>query len=179
MKHPKEILLSEEAVDDLRSSIQSLDIDDSIKTIMIGLLDNHLWIQYQLNKSKMSMTHLKSHFGIKSEKHTKASSNDEEASSSEDESEGDGGDSGGTTGFKPNEQDKNSKQTASSKSKKKGHGRYPANDYTGAQVVTRTLDALYQGGPCPDTACDGRVYKKAVPGVVMYYWRLYDTSYAL
>ena len=61
------------------------------------------------------MTRLKSYFGIKSKKHTKASSNDQESLSSEDESEGDGGDSGVTTGFKPNKQDKNSEQTASSR----------------------------------------------------------------
>ena len=34
-------------------------------------------------------------------------------------------------------------------------------------MVTRTLDALSQGGPCSDTACDGRVYKKSVPGVAL------------
>ena len=34
-------------------------------------------------------------------------------------------------------------------------------------MVTRTLDALSQGGPCPNTSCDGRVYKKSVPGVVL------------
>ena len=39
--------------------------------------------------------------------------------------------------------------------------------YAVGQVVTRTLDALSQGGPCPDSACDGRVYKKSVPGVVL------------
>ena len=31
-------------------------------------------------------------------------------------------------------------------------------------MVTRTLDALTQGEPCSDTACDGRL--KSVPGVV-------------
>ena len=35
MKHPKELSLSEEDVDDFRASIQSLDIDDAIKTLMI------------------------------------------------------------------------------------------------------------------------------------------------
>ena len=59
------------------------------------------------------------------------------------------------------------KKSVLSSNKKKGHGRYSADDYTGAQVVTRTLDVLTQGGPCPDTACDGRVYKKSVPGVVL------------
>ena len=111
------------------------------------------------------MSGLKSYFGIKCEKHAKAASNDKEAPSSEDETD-DGGDSGGSTELKPCNQENTTNKTASSSNKKKGHGRYSANDYTGAQVVTRTLDALSQGGPCPDTVCGGRVYEKSVPGGV-------------
>ena len=167
MKHPKEIRLTEAQIDTLRSTIQTLEIDTLLKTILTGLLDNHIWLQHELHEKKISMTRLKSYFGIKSEKHTKVLSNDKETPSSEEESDGDGGDSGGTAALKQNEQDKTSEKTVSSANKKKGHGRYPADDYTGAAVVTRTLDSLSLGGPCPDTACDGRVYKKAVPGVVL------------
>ena len=168
MKHPKEIILTEAQIDTLRSTIQTLEIDALLKTILTGLLDNHIWLQHELHEKKISMSRLKSYFGIKSEKHAKASSNDKEMPSSEDETD-DGGDSGGTSALKlkpkPSNPNKTTEKTATSASKKKGHGRYAADDYTGAQVVTRTLDALSQGGPCPDTACDGRVYKKSVPGV--------------
>ena len=166
MKHPKEIILTEAQIDTLRSTIQTLEIDALLKTILTGLLDNHIWLQQELHEKKISLSRLTLYFGIKSEKHAKASSNDKETPSSEDETD-DGGDSGGTSALKPSIPNKTSENTASSASKKQSHGRYPTNDYTGAQVVTRTLDALYQGGPCPDTACDGRVYKKAVPGVVI------------
>ena len=93
------------------------------------------------------MSRLKSLFGIKSEKHAKASSNDQETPSSEDETD-DGGDSGGTVALKPSDANKTCEKTVSSARKKKGHGRYSADDYTGAQVVTRTrfiwqIDGLY------------------------------------
>ena len=76
MKHPKEITLTEEQVDTLRSTIQILELDASLKTILTGLLDNHIWLQHELHEKKISMSRLKSYFGIKSEKHAKASSND-------------------------------------------------------------------------------------------------------
>ena len=139
MKHPKEITLTEEKVDTLRSTIQTLEIDASLKTILTGLLDNHIWLQHELHEKKISMSRLKSYFGIKSEKHAKASSNDKETPSSEDETD-DGGDSGGAAALGPSDANKTSEKTASSSNKKKGHGRYSADDYTGAQVVTRTLD---------------------------------------
>ena len=153
-------------MDTLRSTTQILELDASLKTILTCLHDNHIWLQHELHEKKISMSRLKSYFGIKSEKHAKDSRNDKEALSSEGESD-DGDDSGGTVALKPSDTNKTSEKTASSSNKKKGHGRYSADDYTGAQVVTRSLDALTQGGPCPDTACDGRVYKKSVPGVVL------------
>ena len=164
MKHPKEISLSEEAVDDLRSSIQSLDINSSIKTIMIGLLDNHLWLQYQLQESKMSLSRLKSYFGIKSEKHEKITKNDNNSASDNDSSEGDGG---VFSNLKPTDLNQSQNDINVSSSKNKGHGRYKADDYTAALIVNRTLDALTHGGECPDSGCDGHVYLKKTPGVVI------------
>ena len=92
MKHPKEITLTEEQVDTLRSTIQILELDASLKTILTGLLDNHIWLQHELHEKKISMSRLKSYFGIKSEKHAKDSRNDKETPSSEGDSD-DGGDS--------------------------------------------------------------------------------------
>ena len=116
MKHPKEIILTEEQVDTLRLTIQTLEIDALLKTILTGLLDNHIWLQHELHEKKISMSRLKSYFGIKSEKHAKASSNDKETPSSEDETD-DGGDSGGTVALKPSDTNKTSEKTASSSNK--------------------------------------------------------------
>ena len=73
-------------MDTLRSTIQILELDASLKTILTGLLDNHIWLQHELHEKKISMSRLKSYFGVKSEKHAKVSSNDKETPSSEDES---------------------------------------------------------------------------------------------
>ena len=112
MKHPKEITLTEEQVDTLRSTIQILELDASLKTILTGLLDNHIWLQHELHEKKISMSRLKSYFGIKSEKHAKDSRNDKETPSSEGDSD-DGGDSGGTMALKPSDTNKTSEKTAS------------------------------------------------------------------
>ena len=109
MKHPKEITLTEEQVDTLRSTIQILELDASLKTVLTGLLDNHIWLQHELHEKKISMSRLKSYFGMKSEKHAKASSNDQETPSSEDEVD-DGGDSGGTVLLKPSDTNKTSEK---------------------------------------------------------------------
>ena len=118
MKHPKEIRLTEAQVDTIRSTIQTLDIDTSLKTILTGLLDNHIWLQHELHEKKISMSRLKSYFGIKSEKHAKASSNDKETPSSEGDSD-DGCDSGGTVALKPSDTNKTSKKQLHLQTKRK------------------------------------------------------------
>ena len=118
MKHPKEITLTEEQVDTLRSTIQILELDASLKTILTGLLDNHIWLQHELHEKKISMSRLKSYFGIKSEKHAKASSNDKEMPSSKDESD-DGGDSGGTVALKPSDTNKTCEKQLNLQTKRK------------------------------------------------------------
>ena len=54
VKHPKEIILTEEQVDTLRSTIQTLEIDALLKTILTGLLDNHIWLQHELHEKNIS-----------------------------------------------------------------------------------------------------------------------------
>lgn len=47
----------------------------------------------------------------------------------------------------------------------KGHGRYAADEYTGADIVNIKLDGLKAGGPCPAEYCDGKLYESSDPGV--------------
>ena len=55
VKHPKEIILTEEQVDTLRSTLQTLKIDALLKTILTGLLDNHIWLQHELHEKKVKL----------------------------------------------------------------------------------------------------------------------------
>ena len=49
----------------------------------------------------------------------------------------------------------------------KGHGRNGAEAYSGAQKVKVPHESLKAGDPCPDTACDGKVYPQRDPGVLV------------
>jgi hypothetical protein len=47
-----------------------------------------------------------------------------------------------------------------SKPKRKGHGRIPAEAYTGAEKVKVSHESLKPGDPCPNPSCSGMVYGK-------------------
>ncbi len=51
-------------------------------------------------------------------------------------------------------------QPKKKKKKRKGHGRIPADDYTGAERVKVPHQSLTPGAQCPNTGCCGKVYGK-------------------
>jgi transposase len=56
---------------------------------------------------------------------------------------------------------------AKSESKRPGHGRIAAADYTGAKIV-RLDHHLKSGDPCPDPACKGRLHSLSEPNIKLY-----------
>ncbi len=56
---------------------------------------------------------------------------------------------------------------AKSESKRPGHGRIPAADYTGATIV-RLDHHLEPGDPCPDLDCRGRLHSLSEPNIKLY-----------
>jgi len=46
------------------------------------------------------------------------------------------------------------------KEKRKGHGRMPAESYTGVEKIEVAHESLSSGDPCPHACCKGRVYDK-------------------
>ena len=48
-----------------------------------------------------------------------------------------------------------------------GHGRNGAAAYSGAQKIKVLHASLKAGDPCPETACDGKVYPQRNPGVLL------------
>ena len=56
---------------------------------------------------------------------------------------------------------------AKSESKRPGHGRIPAADYTGAKIV-RLDHHLKPGDPCPDPDCRGRLHSVREPNIKLY-----------
>src|SRR6266542_4251679 len=57
---------------------------------------------------------------------------------------------------------------AKSESKRPGHGRTPADDYTGAKIVRLDHHHLKSGDPCPDSACPGRLHSLSEPNIKLY-----------
>src|SRR6266508_1443566 len=57
---------------------------------------------------------------------------------------------------------------AKSESKRPGHGRIPAADYTGAKIVRIDHHHLKSGDPCPDPACLGRLHALSEPNIKLY-----------
>src|SRR6266540_4271536 len=53
-------------------------------------------------------------------------------------------------------------------SKRPGHGRIPAADYTGAKIVRIDHHHLKSGDPCPDPACLGRLHALSEPNIKLY-----------
>ena len=51
--------------------------------------------------------------------------------------------------------------------KRKGHGRAGAKDYTGAERIEVPHPTLRHGDPCPETGCEGKVYRLEKPGVIV------------
>ncbi len=56
---------------------------------------------------------------------------------------------------------------AKSESKRPGHGRIPAADYTGAKIV-RLDHHLKPGDPCPDPDCKGQLHSLSEPNIKLY-----------
>ncbi|MGH9842884.1 MAG: IS66 family transposase [Blastocatellia bacterium] len=57
---------------------------------------------------------------------------------------------------------------ASSKPKRRGHGRIPASAYTGATVIRLDHPHLKAGDACPDPHCEGRLHKLREPNTKLY-----------
>jgi transposase len=55
--------------------------------------------------------------------------------------------------------------TGDQQPRRPGHGRKPASDYTGAQVVVYRHPGLEAGDPCPDPHCRGHLYGLVEPSV--------------
>jgi hypothetical protein len=57
---------------------------------------------------------------------------------------------------------------AKAESKRPGHGRIPAADYTGAKIVRLDHHHLKSGDRCPDPACLGRLHSLSEPNIKLY-----------
>lgn len=65
---PQRIALTSEQAEDLKSRINASPLSDDDRTLLVGLISFVLWLENQLNRAKLSITRLKSLFGVSTEK---------------------------------------------------------------------------------------------------------------
>lgn len=76
MKEPEAITMTPEEISQLRLALLGkAELNQEQRSILIGLLDNQLWLQFELQEAKISIHLLKSLFGMKSEKRSSAPDN--------------------------------------------------------------------------------------------------------
>jgi len=153
MRKPEIIDLSPEEVESLKERIQSNQLTESDRELYENLLDFNLWLQFELEESKLSIHRLQKLFGFTPLKKKKKKKNTEpsvEEDSNNQEVEFDGiGNS-------------NQKTT-----KRKGHGKIGEEEYTGADTVQIFHQSLTHRDPCPNTLCTGRVYRIKTAGTAI------------
>lgn len=135
MKAPTPIDLSPEAISQLKETIHQCGIDAKTESLLFGLVDFCLWLQFKLQESKISIGRLKSLFGMPKKSPLTTLANENNSSTDE-----------------PPKID-----NSHFLKKPKGHGRKPANAYTHANVEKITHPQYLPGDPCP-TECGGKLY---------------------
>lgn len=141
MKTPTPIDLSAEAVAELKLTLQQSSIDEETKSLLLGLIDFCLWLQFRLQESKISINRLKNLFGLPKQNSVAALKPPEEPIS----------------GSSPKNEILHASSKRNESKKPKGHGRRPAQVYTGANVEKINHHLYQPGDPCP-TLCGGRLY---------------------
>ncbi len=136
MKKPEKVNLNQEEVDLLMSRLTTCSLDDSDKTLIKGIIQFYLWLQWALTETKMSLHRLRSLFGfVKTEKRDLlAQPEDSEFTS-----------------------DLELKQVEKSEKTIKGHGRLSHTAYSGATTIEQQHESLKSGELCPKK-CGGKLY---------------------
>ena len=123
---------------------------ESDRELYENLLDFNLWLQFELEESKLSIHRLQKLFGFTSRKKKKSTEPKEPQDSNQQDIE--------TSG-----ESHSNKKTK----KRKGHGRIGEEAYTGATTIQIFHQSLSHGNPCPNTLCTGRVYRIKTPGTAI------------
>lgn len=145
---PGNIQLSSEEFEALLSRLARQTLEPEDYELLIQLVQAMGWLSHELEDKKLSIRRLQRIFGIQTESARNILNDDD-----------DDGDSGGKPG-------KTGGSDTLKKKKRKGHGRYGAADYTGAEQVQVELDTFQPGAPCPSCP-NGRLYELSTPGTVI------------
>jgi transposase len=139
----------------LRRAAQALPPKDVEK--LQALVETFVWLQGEIRRKDVSLSRLRQLFGTQSTEKTRHVLGDAPKTSAKKE---EGDDEKG----EPPQRDLPQDVTPS---ESKGHGRYAAADYPGAERVRLKHESLKAGDPCPEPGCDGKLYARAEPRVLV------------
>lgn len=197
-ERPEEIPMTEEELKDLLSRIEEKKLEDQDYETLKKLIHFVVWMQMKLQSARMTMRKFRDMiFGCKTEKRKKKKKDDKELNQDKSTKDGDTteptdanivsqedspSEQSSTTDTSAkldsqcdasNEADLSTSDPLSDESRRKGHGRHAADEYTPDEVIEVKHDDLNHGDPCP-TQCGGRLYSIPItPGGVI---RIYGQS---
>jgi len=141
-KEPTKVSLSESEITELENKIQTSNLDDASKELIVKSLKGMIWLSKMLESKKLSMRKLSKLFGFKTEQAPKNDTPENQGAPPE---------------KKPNSDDKKK----SGKTGKNSH-----NKYSGAERIFHEHEELSKGDRCP--ACDrGNLYIVG-PGIFVH-----------
>ena len=149
---PQRISLTSEQAEDLKSRIHASSLSDDDRTLLVGLISFVLWLDNQLNRAKLSITRLKSLFGVSTEKKKPKKPDVSEAKSNPPAEMSVSPLDSGITDDKTKAIEPQPPKKSPQWDPKKNHGRYSAKDYTGCEQVFIKHQELSVGSQCPECA---------------------------
>ena len=152
---PEEIELSHEESEALIARVKANELTDQDRELVAKLLGVFVWLTFTLHETRVSIGRLKTMlFGKGRSNRTKKPPNDDEGGSGPappQASPGDEPQAPMTGEVVPREQPPASDSTSASQGSgpRRGHGRYGAEAYRGAQTMSCRHEALAKGQRCP------------------------------
>ena len=172
------IELTLEQEEELKQRIESNNLSEHDKKIIIGLIAFNRWLQVSLSNAKITINKLRKLFGFKKE----STQNKNKKRNGKNTNDKNSPDTSSSTDSESNENNLTStgdaaniihkdKELKKNWNNDKNHGRYSADDYPGCQTYNISLsDPSLAENFCPDCAADGtkaKLYKSDPMSVII------------
>lgn len=160
IKKPKIIKITPEQQAKLTALIRESNLDKEIAEMVVDLMYGNRWLVENLEKGLLSIAKMRKLFNITTEKSTsrKNVANNKNSKNNLNTAAGEVNPVAGNVAA-----DNSVNQIVT----KGGHGRNPADAYSGASIIDVKLEELKPGDLCPADYCDGRLYELSNPGVII------------
>jgi hypothetical protein len=155
---PKRVEVELEELEAILQRAESAPLTAQDCEILRAAIESFAWLTEQLRKKNVSLARLRQLFGLSTSEKAKDVLGQERQESDEAKNT--------ETPDGTSKDDAGEKSEDEEKKKPKGHGRYGAKDYTGAERIYTPHESLKPGDPCPECE-DGKVYRQPNPQVLI------------